>query len=102
MEATASERQVKNDALRAGLPFTSGRNRLVVTRGVNAEGPSFVLATVEAVRRFSEFTEGNDPHLEHDFGAFEVGSKKLFWKIDYYDGAEGIDLLLTILLRDEY
>jgi hypothetical protein len=31
------------------------------------------------------FHRSNDPHEEHDFGAFEVDGEKLFFKIDYYD-----------------
>jgi hypothetical protein len=28
--------------------------------------------------------EDNDPHGEHDFGAFEHEGQRIFWKIDYY------------------
>jgi hypothetical protein len=29
--------------------------------------------------------EDNDPHGEHDFGAFDIeGAGTIFWKIDYY------------------
>jgi Protein of unknown function (DUF3768) len=33
---------------------------------------------------FDSFTEDNDPHGEHDFGAFEHEGQRIFWKIDYY------------------
>jgi hypothetical protein len=38
------------------------------------------------VANFNRFTEDNDPHGEHDFGAFDMQgvSEKIFWKIDYY------------------
>lgn len=35
--------------------------------------------------RFDYFTPDNDPHGEHDFGAFEMFDHKFFWKIDYYN-----------------
>jgi len=40
---------------------------------------------VNAVRAFDAFTGDNDPHGEHDFGAFDLCEERLFWKIDYYD-----------------
>ena len=64
-----------------------------------------------AVQEFSNFTEDNDPHGEHDFGSFTVAGNKVFWKIDYYDqqlqyGAESLDpdcrRVLTIMLAEEY
>jgi hypothetical protein len=38
------------------------------------------------VANFRSFTEENDPHGEHDFGAFDIQdvNEKIFWKIDYY------------------
>jgi hypothetical protein len=64
-----------------------------------------------AVRGFSKFTEDNDPHGEHDFGAVSVRGEKYFWKIDYYDETWefGVDpheelphRLLTIMCASEY
>jgi hypothetical protein len=37
------------------------------------------------IRAFDNFDEDNDPHGEHDFGLFEDGDVRVFWKIDYYD-----------------
>lgn len=83
----------------------------LMTRGVAAR--SDVMTIVARVREFDSFTADNDPYDEHDFGAFESGPDKFFWKIDYY----GIDLregspdpsdpatttrVLTIMLADEY
>jgi hypothetical protein len=42
-------------------------------------------AALDAVRRFNRFDGDNDPHDEQDFGEVYVGSKRLFFKIDYYD-----------------
>ena len=62
---------------------------------------------------FDDFGEANDPHGEHDFGAFELDGEKLFWKFDYYDlqgrfGSEDPSKptktlrVLTIMLASEY
>ncbi len=62
---------------------------------------------------FDSFTEDNDPHGEHDFGAFEHAGQRIFWKIDYYapDMEHGSEnpadpqqtvRVLTIMLAREY
>jgi len=85
----------------------------MLTAGVQALGAAALAQMVAAVREFSDFSEDNDPHGEHDFGAFELGGQRLFWKIDYYD----LDLcmaspdpadpavtkrVLTLMLAEEY
>ena len=66
-----------------------------------------------AIGSFTEFTEDNDPHGEHDFGAFELFEQKLFWKIDYYHPdhdtqapvPSNIELCrrtITVMLAEEY
>jgi hypothetical protein len=62
----------------------SSRHRLM-TANLASLGVDFQLAARLAVRSFSEFSKDNDPHNEHDFGAFELQGQKVFWKIDYYD-----------------
>ncbi len=37
------------------------------------------------VRTFSRFTKDNDPHEEHDGGAFFIGQQNFIWKIEYFD-----------------
>ena len=99
-----------NDTFRTGLP---AGGRVLVTAGVDAMGAEFVAAALAKVRSFDTFGAGNDPHGEHDFGAFELGGEKLFWKIDYYDrdeqhGAEDPSdasktlRVLTVMLAEEY
>ena len=66
-----------------------------------------------SVAQFDDFTENNDPHGEHDFGAFEFNGYKCFWKIDAYDphylmaSDDPTDLsktnrVLTIMLAEEW
>jgi len=85
----------------------------MITAGVQAKGPLFVLAATSAVRAFDAFTGDNDPHGEHDFAAFDLAGERLCWKIDYYDrdlrfgSADPADpavtrRVLTIMLASEY
>jgi hypothetical protein len=98
-----------NDAFRTR--FDRNLGRVVLTRGVSAWGITQELC--RRVRGFSDFTPENDPNGEHDFGAFEVGKQRFFWKIDYYD--ENMEYgskdpsdpsktmrVLTIMLAEEY
>jgi hypothetical protein len=96
-----------NDLLRG--TFMTGR--VALTQGVSNLPDETRERVLTAVRQFSEFTPDNDPHGEHDFGAFEIDGEKFFWKIDYYDrnfeyGAdpyqEPVKRLLTIMLAEEY
>ena len=88
--------------------------QMVITRGVlGLASGAHVQSVVAAVAAFTDFTSDNDPHGEHDFGAFEFAGAKLFWKIDYYDAdmrfgspdpadPDVTTRLLTIMLREEY
>lgn len=98
-----------NDKLRT--TFEGGR--VMVTHGVQALGSAAVAVILQAVARFDDFTPDNDPHCEHDFGAFEYGSETVFWKFDYYDSSLEFGSpnpadpavttrVLTILLASEY
>ena len=105
-----------NDALRTS-PW-AGNNTLVrtmLTRGVNAHGPEFVLRVLNAVAGFAAFTADNDPYGEHNFGSVEVDGHTIFWKIDYFqkdsdhsagaeipENAETTDRVLTVMLAEEY
>ena len=70
-----------NDQFRTS--FVGGE--ILVTSGVQALGAQAVQVILAAVRKFSEFSEDNDPYGEHDFGAIEHEGQRVFWKIDCYD-----------------
>ena len=71
-----------NDAYRC---HGVGNGRTVYTKSLCNLGLGFKLAALLCVKSYSDFTKGNDPHSEHDFGSFELDGEKVFWKIDYYD-----------------
>lgn len=83
----------------------------MATRGVLAR--SDVPDILRRVREFTDFTEDNDPHGEHDFAGFDQQGERIFWKIDYYDlelemgsfdpSDPAVTLrVLTIMLGSEY
>jgi hypothetical protein len=85
----------------------------VTTQQVAAMPLSDRIELKRMVRLFDNFTDGNDPYGEHDFGSVEFKGEKYFWKIDYYDenyeyGSEDpINLaitrrVLTIMHSSEY
>lgn len=87
--------------------------RIVMTHGIAALSPEDQIVVCAKVRQFDDFSEGNDPYGERDFGAFDHNGSKIFWKIDYYEptlrwGSEDpSDLkktvrVLTIMLASEY
>jgi uncharacterized protein DUF3768 len=99
-----------NDALRTG---NTADGQIMITAGIQALGPEFVLQAHKAVAAFSDFGPSNDPHQEHDFGSLSVAGQKLFFKIVAYDltlqmhSPDAADpmvtkRLLTIMLASEY
>jgi hypothetical protein len=106
---SAAKIRALNDAFRTTM--TGGR--VMMTAGVQALGEKTVASVLTAVRGFTAFSAHNDPHREHDFGSFDLASRKFFWKIDAYDadmqfGSEDpadpskTTRVLTIMLAEEY
>jgi hypothetical protein len=100
-----------NDTFRKS--FDASLGKVVTTAGVSEFGADIKVRIMIAVQVFSDFSEENDPHGEHDFGSFELFTKTFFWKIDYYDnelrnGSEDpsdpvqTKRVLTIMLAEEY
>lgn len=98
-----------NDAFRT--TFRGGR--VVVTASIDVLPDCVKAAALKKVAEFTEFTEANDPHGEHDFGSFELVNRMFFWKIDYYDktlqyGSEDPSdpdktmRVLTLMLAEDY
>lgn len=98
-----------NDAFRRSLVG----GQVLVTNGVLSLGHAEVDNVIDAVRRFSDFSAGNDPYGEHDFGMVTCEGQEIFWKIDYYDAQlefgspnpadpSVTTRVLTIMLASEY
>jgi hypothetical protein len=98
-----------NDQLRRNL--TTGI--AVMTPGIAALGAEAVHGIVKTIAVYDDFCHANDPHEEHDFGAFDADGHRVFFKIDYYDKALSArspdpsdpavtERVITIMLADEY
>lgn len=108
MDKTQRIREL-NDLLRT----TMIGGKVLVTHGITTLPEHVQCSIFEQVQTFTDFTPDNDPHGEHDFGAFTIKGQKVFWKIDYYalDMMHGSEdpanplvtkRVLTIMLADEY
>ena len=80
-ETKAARIRRLNDELRKNLVGGS----VVMTQGIAAMGPEAVQRIVQTIAVYEDFCKKNDPHGEHDFGAFPAEGKTVFFKIDYYD-----------------
>lgn len=98
-----------NDSFRS--TFVGGR--VLMTAGVHGLPEEVRAQVLTEVHEFRDFTEDNDPHGEHDFGAFDVSGHTFFWKIDYYDNTECFGSedpsdpekttrVLTVMLAEDY
>jgi len=85
----------------------------VMTPGVAALGLEAVERIVKTIAVYDNFCRANDPHGEHDFGAFEAEGQTIMFKIDYYDRSlkchspdpgdpTVTERVMTIMLADEY
>ncbi|MCX5782592.1 MAG: DUF3768 domain-containing protein [Elusimicrobia bacterium] len=94
----------RNDAFRKNILFSvDSRNKMLITQGITASFNDKQIADIfGAVRDFNNFNQDNNPWGEHDFGSILIFGRKIFWKIDDYQGEDATDLVLTILLAEEY
>jgi ABC-type nitrate/sulfonate/bicarbonate transport system substrate-binding protein len=109
MDTKTARIRALNDQLRQN--FAEGI--AVMTPGVAALGPEAVERIVKTIAVFDDFCHANDPHEEHDFGAFEADGHMIFFKIDYFDQAltyhspdpadpSVTQRVITIMLAEEY
>jgi hypothetical protein len=109
--ATRDRIRELNDEFRTNIVSKLGRT--VLTAGVTSLPDEVRTAVIRKTVTFDAFDEDNDPHGEHDFGAFELSGERFFWKIDCYDqnmeyGSEDpadpaqTTRVLSIMLADEY
>lgn len=98
-----------NDQLRRNLLL----GKAVMTPGVAALGTDAVQRLVQTIAVFDDFCTANDPHGEHDFGAFDFDGVEVFFKIDYFDkdfrfhspdpGDPAVtERVITLMLAEEY
>ena len=109
MSQDADRTRLLNDKLRQHL---SG-GRAVMTPGIAALGSEAVQRLVQTIAIFDDFCSANDPHDEHDFGAFHFDGVEIFFKIDYFDkdlkfhspdpaDSNVTERVITLMLAEEY
>jgi Protein of unknown function (DUF3768) len=109
MEAKTDKIRELNDQLRQN--FAGGA--AVMTPGIAALGAEAVARIVKTVAVFDDFCHANDPHEEHDFGAFDADGQRVLFKIDYFDESLSYhspdpadpsvtNRVITIMLAEEY
>ena len=100
-----------NDTFRT--TFLPVFGKVMMTIGFKALDAVDQSNAITLIREFKAFTEDNDPHGEHDFGAVDEAGVRCFFKIDYYDRKTEFGSpdpadpavttrVLTIMLADEY
>jgi hypothetical protein len=109
MDSKTARIRALNDELRQN--FAGGL--AVMTPGIAALGAAAVARIVKTIAVFDDFCHANDPHEEHDFGAFDTDGHRVFFKIDYFDESltdhspdpadpSVTKRVITILLAEEY
>ena len=109
METKTARIRALNDDLRQRLIG----GMAVMTPGIAALGPEAVARIVKTIEVYDDFCHANDPHEEHDFGAFDADGNRVFFKIDYYDSSLTVhspdaadpavtQRVITIMLAEEY
>jgi hypothetical protein len=109
MEPKTAQIRALNDQLRQRLVG----GMAVITPGIAALGQEAVARIIKTIEVYDNFCHANDPHEEHDFGAFEADGHRVFFKIDYYDETLAVHSpdpsdpsvtkrVITIMLAEEY
>jgi Protein of unknown function (DUF3768) len=109
MEPKTARIRALNDELRQRLIG----GMAVMTPGIAALGQEAVARIVKTIEVYDDFCHANDPHEEHDFGAFDADGKRVFFKIDYFDSSLTVHSpdpsdpnvtkrVITIMLAEEY
>lgn len=107
-EKTARIRRLNDRFRRSGIG-----GDIFITPGIKELGEEGMKAVAAKVAGFDQFDHDNDPHGEHDFGAFDHDGQRIFWKIDYYapdmmsgsedpSDPEATKRVLTIMLASDY
>ena len=109
--AAQNDKFRRNIALQGETDVPDGR--VVITNGVEAQGPAFVVEALRKIAAFDDFTDDCDPGGRHEMGAVEVGPLTIWFKIDLYDrdyrfgspapaDPEQTRRVLTVLFPDEW
>ena len=117
MEENTKKVAELNDKLRQSAnPFIMQKmkDKVVTTQGLmDCFTDEEIVSIFQDISKFDNFTEGDDPYGERDFGSLKRKGRTIFWKIDYYDNEmkyhspdkadpEQTTRSLTVMLASEY
>jgi len=118
MEKNSEKIAKLNDAFRQSLgsPLVAvnPKNQVNTTQGIwDCFNNEEISSIFQDIKSFNNFTEGDNPYGEKDFGSLERKGRSIFWKIDYYDNnleyhspdntnPEVTKRVLTVMLASEY
>jgi hypothetical protein len=91
MTTTTTNAETKSDRIRAlndAFRRTFVGGAVMITAGVEALPLDQRRSLLQKVREFDAFSEDNDPHAEHDFGAVDEAGGRFFWKLDLYEATK--------------
>ncbi|MBP2444001.1 DUF3768 domain-containing protein [Rhizobium leguminosarum] len=86
VEKTNRIRELNDELRTKGRAFNG---RVVAAGGIVNDSAEKRQQVFEVVAKFDEWTTGDDPYGEHDFGKVDVDGEAFIWKIDYYSLDEG-------------
>ena len=98
---------VRNDYLRSFLPMMPNPHKLILSAHVSQLTRGEMFEIISLVKRFTNFTNENDPYKERDFGRVVFCDEVFLWKFDYFDESftsfqENGIRALTIMHESEY
>lgn len=80
--------QTMNDLFRQTPASWNVMGRALMTAAVAElmeSNPEKHMKVMAAVVSYGDFSDDNDPYMEHDYASFTVDGDSFFFKIDYYD-----------------
>lgn len=92
-----------NDEFRANIlnPKLNMGKRIVLSFGFNLLPDRDIENILQAIAKFDNFNEDNDPWGEHDFGVIATDWHEVFWTIATLDTKQA-SRVLTVMLAEEY
>ena len=86
---TAAIIAAQNDRFRRDIAFPGEidvpEGIVVVTKGIEDQGPVFKVQALRKIAAFSDFTVDSDPDGWHEKGVIEVQTLTVWFKIEFYD-----------------
>jgi hypothetical protein len=84
MDIDTKERVAEIRRLNTEFRTTFRGGQVLLTASVAALPSTDKANGLQAIAEFKAFNEENDPHLEADYGSFDLSGREWWFKIDYF------------------